>query len=139
MNTPQQFKERTQLKLKHIESGAFHSIGIDNEGRVHSWGLNDSGQLGLDDGAQQATTPQEVRGFGGMRIGLILARWNQSIGITSDEDHVMFNWGRWNGRRQRIKEVGRMSFLWNGSSSSSSNFNIVPPSKLNRFEIPWMK
>ena len=24
MNTPQQFKEGTQLKLKHIESGFFH-------------------------------------------------------------------------------------------------------------------
>jgi len=73
-------------------SGDHHSIGVDNEGRVHSWGSSGVGQLGLDDGTQQATTPQEVRGFGGMRIGWILAGGCQSIAITSDEDHVMFKW-----------------------------------------------
>src|SRR5262249_21557525 len=106
------------------------------------WGLNTVGQLGLDDGTRQATTPREVRGFGeGMRIGWILARGFRSIAIASDEDHVMFKWGLWNGRRQGINRVGRMSFLWDGSSpsSSSSNINLVPSSssEMNRFEIPW--
>ena len=74
-------------------SGYDHSIGMDDEGRVHSWGLNGNGQLGLDHATDQATTPEEVRGFGGRRIGWILARGSQSMAISSDEEHVMFKWG----------------------------------------------
>jgi uncharacterized repeat protein (TIGR02543 family) len=49
-------------KISSVSLGIFHSAAITSNGRIFSWGLNSSGQLGVG-GSTQRTTPEELTSY----------------------------------------------------------------------------
>jgi len=76
-----------------IAGGIYHSLALDSDGKVYSWGLNDKGQLG-DDSTTQRNAPVAVNVAGvlsGKTIEAITALENSSLVI--DSDGVAYSWG----------------------------------------------
>ena len=59
---PHEVKALSGVGIKAIAAGAFHSLALDNRGRVFAFGDNSLGQLGLetDPGANSTDTPSPV-------------------------------------------------------------------------------
>ena len=51
------------LPLKCIAAGALHCVAVAETGRVYTWGMGSSGELGLGTVVQSANTPNMVRYF----------------------------------------------------------------------------
>jgi len=67
--------------LKSVVSGAHHSCGLANDGRVFCWGANNGGQLG-NGTAKASTTPVAVTG--GQRFRQIVAGGDHTCGVATD-------------------------------------------------------
>ncbi len=92
-------------KWKVVVAGSYHTVAIDIDGHLWSWGGNDSGQLG--DGTKIAkSTPVRVRQVGEtaeafidntMKWNAVAAGDNHTVGIA--EDGSLWSWGK-NGKGQ---------------------------------------
>lgn len=51
------------IKINGIVAGAYHSLAIDEEGRVYGWGLQSNGRVGNGSTSGNRTTPVQLTGF----------------------------------------------------------------------------
>ena len=54
-DAPQEVAALHGFKITQIAAGDYHSVALDNKGRVHSWGDNQKGQLGIGDTSKDNT------------------------------------------------------------------------------------
>lgn len=80
------------VKIRTVAShcAAAHNLAIDTEGRVYSWGRNESGQLGHGD-TNRRDTPTIIDALEGMNIVEAACGKNHSLVIT-ETGHV-YTWG----------------------------------------------
>ncbi|MES2630677.1 MAG: hypothetical protein V4611_01850 [Patescibacteria group bacterium] len=79
-----------------IAAGYMHTLAIDSDGKVYSWGLNESGQLGNSSSGGFTATPTLVTTAGtpmaGKTIVAIDAGFFHSSAVASDG--TIFTWGK---------------------------------------------
>ncbi len=75
-----------------VSAGAYHTLGLGLDGKLFSWGLNNSGQLGIgsilyqSSFPKQVTTPSNSAGWSNVSAG-----YNHSLGVKSDG--TLWAWG----------------------------------------------
>lgn len=89
------------VKIAKIACGSYHSFAVDEEGQVYSWGLNNFGELGVenDAGEEGATVlePTHVDSIANYKITDISGGEHHSLACT--DDGKLFTWGRIDGRQ----------------------------------------
>ena len=84
-------------KFKALECGLFHSIGVDNNRMMYSWGRNRFGQLGQgvigeDDESIDQTRPTPVKGIlQRVKVASVACGWQHSMALTPNG--FVFAWG----------------------------------------------
>lgn len=86
-----------------LSAGEHHSLAINEDGEVYSFGRGDSGQLGVEDGTEQEATPRRVASLEGVRVRTIRSGSHQNVAATHTGD--MYSWG-----------FGEMGQLCNGKN-----------------------
>jgi alpha-tubulin suppressor-like RCC1 family protein len=79
------------LRFTAVSAGLWHSLALDEAGRVWSWGFNRFGQLG-DGTRTQRAKPVLVALPAGTRVTAIAAGSSHSVALTSSGS--VFQWGR---------------------------------------------
>ena len=91
-NTPVQVKDETGNdfleNIKQVATGYSHSVALDKDGNIYTWGLNDNGQLGNGDKANR-NIPVKVNGIN--NIIKVDAYKNTTTAI--DKDGKIYIWG----------------------------------------------
>ena len=54
-DAPQEVSALHGFHIKQIAAGDYHSVALDNKGRVHAWGDNQKGQLGVGDTSKDSS------------------------------------------------------------------------------------
>lgn len=85
-DTPQMVKDLTDIVS--IAAGYSHSLAVNFNGQVYSWGSNSSGQLGSD-GTKDSNTPQPVSSV--EKAVQVSAGSETSMALT--EDGKIYTWG----------------------------------------------
>ena len=87
------------VKITKIAAGSYHSFAIDDEGSLYSWGLNNFGELGIENGAGQDSAvvlePTRVDSLREHKIAQVSGGEHHSIACT--EDGKLVAWGRIDG------------------------------------------
>ena len=73
-----------------LSCGGHHCVCVSSTGRVHVWGCNNHGQLGLGDRNDRAT-PTMLAKLRKHRIMQVAAGWRHSLVLT--DGNVMYAWG----------------------------------------------
>jgi alpha-tubulin suppressor-like RCC1 family protein len=79
--------------LVAVAGGSFHTVGLDQSGRVYTWGFNENGQLG-NDSIMQAFVPIDVSSYGslhGKTIASVACGYGHTVALDCD-GHV-HTWG----------------------------------------------
>jgi alpha-tubulin suppressor-like RCC1 family protein len=71
-----------------LATGMDHSVALKSDGTVWTWGLNDSGQLGVGT-KTSSSVPQQVTGLTG--VTAIAAAWGYTLALKSDG--TVWAWG----------------------------------------------
>jgi hypothetical protein len=79
-------------RIVAVASGWRHSLALDAEGRVYSWGWGSYGQLGHGQ-RQDEATPREVTALAGRCIRRIAGGWRHTL--ATDDQGNLWAWG-WN-------------------------------------------
>ncbi len=89
--------QKTGTTWKAVSAGGYHTVGIDSDGILWSWGANDNGQLG-DGSKENKSTPVRVRKTeGGTLVDnttkweVVVAGYAYTVGI--DSDGILWSWG----------------------------------------------
>lgn len=89
------------IKIVKIACGSYHSFAIDDLGRLYAWGLNNYGELGLDEhvGEDGGTVlePTLVESLADYSIGEIAGGEHHSVACS--EEGKLLVWGRIDGRQ----------------------------------------
>lgn len=104
--TPQKVEEFNNVFIVHVACGGSHTVAIDSQGTIYTWGNNSQGQLGcsLDTKALNApTTPERLRE---KKVVCVCAGGISTV--CALEDGTMFKWG--SGFRGRFLERGDSKF-----------------------------
>lgn len=80
------------LKVEEIACGWRHSLAIDDQGCMYTWGWSKYGQLGHGDHVDHPS-PKQVESLKGRRMTLLAGGWRHSL--ACDETGTLFSWG-WN-------------------------------------------
>ena len=92
-------------KITYIECGSYHSFAIDKTGKVWSWGLNNFGETGIEDGAGEADAiilkPSVIKSLNGKTITCMKGGAHHSAAVTADGQILV--WGRLDGKQTGIK------------------------------------
>jgi alpha-tubulin suppressor-like RCC1 family protein/subtilisin-like proprotein convertase family protein len=95
-----------------IAAGYVHSLALDSDGHVYSWGYNTAGELGLGSTAENIGEPTQVAGLlSGKTIVAIAAGRNHSLALASDGS--LYAWGSANEAQ-----------LGNGVSGNNAKSNV---------------
>lgn len=114
---PDKINFSQSVKILKISLGNSHTLAIDADGEVWSWGLNTKGQLGL--GHNNPTVrPQKVNFSKGVKIIEVAAGGAHSVAI--DRDGKVYTWG-WNIN-------GQLGLGHNENISTPQLIDITPPS-----------
>jgi alpha-tubulin suppressor-like RCC1 family protein len=76
-------------KIEDISSGLNHTLALDKEGNVWSWGNNKYGQLGDGTDSSQRLVPQKINGLNSVKS--ISAGQNHSVALKNDG--TIWIWG----------------------------------------------
>ncbi|CAK7564253.1 MAG: hypothetical protein SEPTF4163_002140 [Sporothrix epigloea] len=89
------------VHIAKIACGSYHSFALDEQGEVYAWGLNNFGQLNVEQGAgdTDATVLNAtvVEGLEGHRVADIDGGEHHSVACT--DDGKLFTWGRIDGHQ----------------------------------------
>ncbi|CAK7227070.1 hypothetical protein SBRCBS47491_006444 [Sporothrix bragantina] len=89
------------VHIAKIACGSYHSFALDKKGEVYAWGLNNFGQLNVEQGAgdTDATVLNAtvVEGLEGHRVADIDGGEHHSVACT--DDGKLFTWGRIDGHQ----------------------------------------
>ncbi len=77
-------------KWKTVSAGGEHTVGIDSDGTLWSWGRNNKGQLG-DGSKENKSIPVRVQ-KGGTTWKAVSAGYYHTVGLA--EDGTLWTWGR---------------------------------------------
>ena len=84
--------DRNITKLSTQDFDKHHSIAMDSEGQLYSWGDNTHGQLGLGD-TQDRQSSEEIKFFADKKI--IQISLGKSHSLALDHEGQVYSWG-WN-------------------------------------------
>lgn len=84
-------------QIVDISKGQYHTVVLDNEGRVYTWGSNSYGQLGQDTGEyiKEALLLEDVTG-----VDKIYAGFYMTALLT--DDSTLYIWGRANTNEKEV-------------------------------------
>ena len=89
---PKSLKPPTGKRWKDISTGAYHSFGFTQDGKVYTWGENEKGQLGLGDSKIKfIVSPRLLKAPYGTKWKNIVCGEGHSLGITYD--NKVYGWG----------------------------------------------
>ena len=77
--------------IKAIAAGYDHSLALDKDGNVYTWGDNGSGELGIGSHGGERTAPVKVPGLPATKIVQIVGGDDFSIALS--EDGKVYGWG----------------------------------------------
>eukprot|EP01124_Arcella_intermedia_P016334 TRINITY_DN22922_c0_g2_i1.p1 TRINITY_DN22922_c0_g2~~TRINITY_DN22922_c0_g2_i1.p1 ORF type:complete len:591 (-),score=110.94 TRINITY_DN22922_c0_g2_i1:547-2163(-) len=97
-----------------VASGYAHSLALSSEGVLYSWGLNDSGQLGLGN-RESSSTPLIVKGM--KNVSSVACGRNHTLVVTKDGQ--LYAWGG--------NKFGQLGI--------GNNVNQLSPQKVNIHDI----
>ncbi|ROW03537.1 hypothetical protein VSDG_01273 [Cytospora chrysosperma] len=87
------------VKITKIACGSYHSFAVDSQGRLYSWGLNNFGELGVENGVGEDSAvvlePTLVETLVDYKIAQVSGGEHHSIACT--EDGKLIAWGRIDG------------------------------------------
>jgi len=93
-NEPRQVGGLAGLNIVQIDCGDFHSVALDDQGVVYSWGgggaAYNKGQCGLGHN-EDVESPQEVTALTGKVVVKVAAGGFHTLALTSEND--LFAWG----------------------------------------------
>jgi alpha-tubulin suppressor-like RCC1 family protein len=99
-NTPQQITSNNfgNKEIVYIACGRYHTIFLDNNGKIYSCGLNNYGQLGLGYTSESIpeTTPKEVTYFksDGRNINIVVISAGEYTSVFVDDNGYTYTCGR---------------------------------------------
>jgi alpha-tubulin suppressor-like RCC1 family protein len=106
-----------KVSIKAISTGTHHSLAIDLEGRVYSWGCGFSGALGHGDEALR-TTPTLIDSLPGRCLDVAGGEAHSLALISINEQVAVYSWGK-----------GTQGQLGNGETS-----NLLLPQEVSFFQ-----
>nr|XP_040571931.1 LOW QUALITY PROTEIN: uncharacterized protein LOC121121113 [Lepeophtheirus salmonis] len=86
---PALIKSLTHKHIVDISAGRYHSLALDSEGGVWSWGFGVHGQLGHDD-IEDVLIPQRVLSLRKVKISQIAAGYTHSVCLSSKGEVFSF-------------------------------------------------
>lgn len=97
-NSPQRLKELAGKAVTRLVCGAYHTFAVEDGGKVHGWGSNEHGQLGLGHTrgiaaptlVEGAPRPMKVLG----KFGLETFAAGNSHTVLVSENGTVYSWGR---------------------------------------------
>ncbi|EKX36205.1 hypothetical protein GUITHDRAFT_45118, partial [Guillardia theta CCMP2712] len=78
-------------EVREASAGGAHSAAIDGDGRLYTWGRNETGRLGYVSDAFIQNVPKEVEVEGGERFKLVTASAYQTFAVSSKDE--LWSWG----------------------------------------------
>lgn len=87
--TPERVRGLMGISVKHVACGRCHSMAIDKDGRLYSWGGNDDGALGHADTTSRAA-PQVVAAFNGKVVEAVACGSRHTLCLV---DATLYSWG----------------------------------------------
>ena len=92
--SPEEIEFFSDKSIIQISLGKFHSLALDNEGQVYSWGWNEGGQLGLED-KKDKFEPSLIPYFkeNGIFITQVITAYKHNLAL--DKNGKVYSWG-WN-------------------------------------------
>lgn len=98
---------RRGVQIEKIACGSYHSFAVDDGGRVYAWGLNNFGQLNVEQGAgdTDATVLDAtlVEGLADFKIVDVDGGEHHSLACTADGK--LLTWGRIDGHQVGFEEA----------------------------------
>ncbi len=92
--------------IASVATGYNHTLALTENGKVYSWGSNETGQLGLESPAAQ-DTPTQIKGdLLQKRVISISANNNYSMALTEDGNVYVWGWN-YNGQLGLGDEIDR--------------------------------
>ena len=88
--TPRQLEG---VNFRDIACGTNHTLAVDNNGKVWSWGKGENGKLGHGDDADRHK-PEMLQGFAG--VDIVKVACGESHSLALDKDGRCYAWG-WGG------------------------------------------
>ncbi|MCI5604818.1 MAG: hypothetical protein MR413_04125, partial [Clostridia bacterium] len=87
-------KEKNE-SISNIIAGKNHTLAVSNQGKLYSWGANESGQLGINSTAGKYF-PVQVRGYngGGFLTDVILIGAGADHSLAVRTDGSVWSWGK---------------------------------------------
>eukprot|EP01124_Arcella_intermedia_P016126 TRINITY_DN2267_c0_g1_i2.p1 TRINITY_DN2267_c0_g1~~TRINITY_DN2267_c0_g1_i2.p1 ORF type:complete len:377 (-),score=53.06 TRINITY_DN2267_c0_g1_i2:355-1485(-) len=80
------FFEDNKIRIKQLAAGQTHSLALDEEGRVYSWGSHAEGKLGHDALAADLIAPRQLDFFtGGRKVRQLACGTDHSLAITGEQ------------------------------------------------------
>jgi alpha-tubulin suppressor-like RCC1 family protein len=76
--------------IKKIDCGDFHSLALDNNGEIYSWGSGKYGECGNGKFAD-VEVPTKIKYFEGKKFVNIVAGNHHSLALTSQNE--LYGWG----------------------------------------------
>jgi alpha-tubulin suppressor-like RCC1 family protein len=113
-------------RIVAIACGWMHSIVLDSTGRVHAWGNNDHGELGIGNTNSPQKTPIDISGNGSLQgkiIRAIACGNNHTIALNSDGG--VHAWGRGNEGQLGVSNTTNYSNPIDISRSGSINGKTI--------------
>ncbi|KAM8940137.1 LOW QUALITY PROTEIN: putative E3 ubiquitin-protein ligase HERC6 [Pelodytes ibericus] len=121
---PKMITGLSNTRIIQISCGHFHSIALSEDGRVFSWGQNNSGQLGLGNKIPSQPSPQFVKSLKGIPLVQVTAGGAQSFALSMLG--TVFGWGRNNAGQLGFKsDVTKAGIFKPYAVSSLRNLNVV--------------
>ena len=77
--------------IKKIDCGDFHSLALDDNGGIYSWGAGQMGQCGHGK-FEDLEVPTKIRYFEGKRFVNIVAGNHHSLALSSQNE--LYGWGQ---------------------------------------------
>lgn len=77
-------------KIKQIDCGDFHSLALEENGTLYSWGVGGKGECGHGK-FEDVEVPTKIRFFDGKNITQVVAGNHHSLALTSKNE--VYSWG----------------------------------------------
>lgn len=92
---------KRSIKITKISCGSYHSFALDSEGIVYAWGLNNFGELAIEQGAGDSDaavlSATRIEALEDYKIADICGGEHHSVACTTDGR--LLTWGRIDGHQ----------------------------------------
>lgn len=89
--------------ITELSSGMYHTVALDSNGAVYTWGYNGNSEIGDGTGSANQVSPKSINygAIAGKTITAVAAGWGYSLVL--DDQGVAYSWGR--------NEAGQLGLL----------------------------